>query len=217
MQITHEEALRLIQFDADRALEGAQKKLLAEHLNHCEECRVYAKQLSRMEDALAGVMRKHWNLRPAPLAIDVLIGKKNNEKIRSALLVTRSAIISLAFLAFVVMGWQLTTTNHSANGTLPVLPVIPTPSTFYTATSNTLQDCTKISYHVQDGDTLASIASQFSVSEARLKEVNNFNTETMVPNAILLIPVCESTPTNTIQPPTFTITPFLQSITRTPG
>jgi spore germination protein YaaH len=116
-----------------------------------------------------------------------------------------------------MMGWQLTMTNHSVNGTLPVMPVIPTPSTFYTATSNSLQHCPKISYHVQDGDTLQSIAFHFSVSEERIKEMNNLNAETMAPNAVLLIPVCESTPTNTLQPPTFTITPFLEPITRTPG
>ncbi|HXD08433.1 MAG TPA: LysM peptidoglycan-binding domain-containing protein [Anaerolineales bacterium] len=217
MQISHEEAMRLIQFHADRTLNAEKEYLLTEHLRTCEQCRTHARQLSQMEAVLTGVMRKQWSLRPAPLAIDILTEKKNSRKVQGALLVTRSAIVSLAFLVFVMIGWQLTLTNNPANGTLPVMPVIPTPSTFYTATSHTLQDCVKISYQVKDSDTLASIAEHFSISSDILKEANHLSTEALEPNTFLLIPVCDSTPTSTINAPTSTITPILEPITRTPG
>jgi len=217
MQITHEEALRMIQFNADRALNIEKAALLDQHLRTCVECRTYAKQLSRMESALLDLMHKQWNLRPTPLAIDALTEKKNSRKIQSTLLVTRSAMIGIAFLTFIFIGWQFAMTNNPLNGSLPVLPVIPTPSTFYTATSYTLQDCIKVPYHVQESDTLQSIADHFSISKETLQEMNKLNTETIQPNAILLIPFCKSTATSTIHPPTFTITPFLEPIARTPG
>ena len=217
MQITHEEALRLIQFNADRALSVEKEAILDQHLRTCAECRTYAKQFSKMEVALLNVMRKQWNLRPIPLAIDKLTEKKNSRKIPGTLMLTRSTVIGIAFLTFIFIGWQFAITNNPLNGSLPVLPVIPTPSIFYTATSYTLQDCVKVPYHVQESDTLQSIADHFSISKEIIQELNKLNTEAIQPNAILLIPVCKSTPTSTNHPPTFTITPFLEPITRTPG
>ena len=217
MQITHEEALRLIQFNADRALNVEKATLLDQHLRTCAECRTYSKQLSRMESALLDVMRKQWNMRPIPLAIDKLTEQKNSRKIQGTLMLTRSAMIGIAFLTFIFIGWQFAITNNPLNGSLPVLPVIPTPSTFYTATSYTLQDCVKVPYHVQEGDTLQSIADHFSISKEIIRNMNKLNTEAIQPNTILLIPVCKSTPTSTNHPPTFTITPFLEPVTRTPG
>jgi len=146
-----------------------------------------------------------------------LTEKKNSRKIHSTLLVTRTTMIGIAFLTFIFIGWQFAMTNNPLNGSLPVLPVIPTPSTSYTATSYKLQDCVKVPYHVQESDTLQSIADHFLISKETLQEMNKLNTEAIQPNSILLIPVCKSTATSTIHPPTFTITPFLEPITRTPG
>jgi len=217
MQITHEEAVRLIQFNADQTLLMEKKKILNEHLRACSECRAYAKRFTEMEYAIKGVMRKQWNVRPAPLSIDILTGENYGRKSSSASLITRTAMISIAFLTFIFVGWQFTSTNNPTTGKLPVMPVIPTPSTFYTVTKYSLQDCAKISYQVQKSDTLESIAEHFSIPKEVVREVNHINTETIELNTILLIPVCESTPTSTIQPPTFTITPFLEPFTTTPG
>ena len=218
MQITHAEAIRLIQFSADKALPFKQEKiLLDEHLQECSECRAYVNQLNEMENVLQSVLRKQWNLHPAPLIINTLTGKEKGKKNQGALLITRNAIISIAFLAFVLIGWQFTLSAKSNNGVQPGLLPIPTPSALFTATSFPSQNCSNTEYQVQKNDTLDSIADHFSTSKERLMSLNHLYTETIDPATKLLIPICELTPTTTTHPPTFTITPFLQPITYTPG
>src|SRR5574338_254319 len=123
-------AMQLIEFEADHALHGAEKKILNEHLKDCVECQAYAQQLNKLENILKNVMHKQWDLRPAPLSVAALIGINHSKKSSSALLLTRTALISIAFVAFVVIGWQFTAASPTAiYGTqFEVLPN-PTPST----------------------------------------------------------------------------------------
>ena len=67
MQITHEEAIQLIQYGTDKTLRSNEEKILKEHLKDCAQCRAYAHQLRDMENVLQNIMRKQWSLRPAPL------------------------------------------------------------------------------------------------------------------------------------------------------
>jgi len=76
MQITHEEAQHMIQYNADKSLPGDKEKALSEHLRECSVCRTYADQLNEMENTLIRVMRKQWHHHPAPLSIDALLDKK---------------------------------------------------------------------------------------------------------------------------------------------
>jgi hypothetical protein len=218
MQISHAEAMQLIEFQADYALYGNKEKFLIEHLKECAECRTYAQQLNQLENILKDVMRKQWNLRPAPLSVPALMEKKIGKKYPNALLITRTALISIALLAFVIIGWQFTDANtRSISGTQFVMLPIPTPSTQITATSLLSSHCVQIHYHVQKNDTLESIATHFATSKETLMKLNNISSESVQPNSELFVPVCDTTPTNTLPPPTFTITPILDPTTSTPG
>ena len=218
MQISHAEAVQLIEFEADHTLHGNEKKILNEHLRDCAECRAFAQQLNRLENILKNVMHKQWSLSPAPLSVSVLMGNNISKKSSSALLITRTALISVAFLAFVVIGWQFTaaspTTTYSTQ--FEVL-LIPTPSTSTTATISSSKNCMQIHYQVQENDTLESVAAHFATSKETIMELNNLASETIPAQTELLVPICDTTPTSTLHPPTFTITPILDPTTSTPG
>ena len=217
MQITHEEAIQLIQYTADKAVPGATEKLLYEHLKDCEQCSTYAGQFKDMENVLQTVMRKQWSQRPAHLSLSALKEKKDSRKNKSTLLVTRTAFIGMAVCTFIFIGWQVTLTLNPKNAIFPGMLPVPTPSTQYTATNTQTLNCQQIIYKVHEYDTLESIASQYATSKEAIINLNNLNTETIQRDMELLIPICKSTPTSTIYPPTFTITPFLEPITNTPG
>ena len=124
MQITHAEAMQLIQYNADKTIYGNKEVMLNAHLKNCTQCRAYAHQLSEMENILQRAMRKRWNQRPALLSIDALIATKNMRKNKGVILITRTALISVAFIAFVFIGWQFAFTNKAGNGIYPgMLPV----------------------------------------------------------------------------------------------
>jgi hypothetical protein len=218
MQISHEDAMQLIQFQADHALHGDKQKTLNEHLTTCAECRRYAQQLNQLENILKNVMHSQWDLRPAPLSITALIGNNIGKKYSRTLLITRTALISMALLAFVVIGWQFTDINtKSISETQFAMLPIPTPSTQITATSLLSNHCVQIHYHVQKNDTLESIAAHFAISEEMLMKLNSMSSKVIQPNTELVILVCDTTPTKTLPPPTFTITPILDPTASTPG
>ena len=217
MQITHEEAIQLIQYAADKAVPNAKEKLLHEHLQDCAQCSAYAGQFKNMENVLQTVMRKQWRQRPAPLSLNTLKAKKDLQKKRSAILVTRTAFIGMAVCTFIFIGWQVTLTTNPKHAMFPGMLPIPTPSTQYTATNTLALNCRQVLYKVQDYDTLESIASQYATSKEAIMNLNNLNTENIQRDMELFVPICKSTPTSTIYPPTFTITPFLEPVTNTPG
>ena len=217
MQITHEEAIQLIQYTADKAVPSVKEKLLHEHLQGCTQCNAYARQFKDMENVLQTVMRKQWSQRPAPLSLSALKAKKDSQKNRSALLVTRTALIGMAICTFIFIGWQVTLTTNPKNAIFPGMLPVPTPSTQFTATNTLALHCQQILYKVQEHDTLESIANQYATSKEAIMNLNDLNTEIIQRDMELLVPICKSTPTSTIYPPTFTITPFLEPITNTPG
>jgi LysM repeat protein len=71
-------------------------------------------------------------------------------------------------------------------------------------------------YVVQVNDTLAGIAAQFSVPEAEIRAANHLITATLSADRELMIPICKSTPTGTLDPLT-SFTPALSPTTSTPG
>jgi len=217
MQLTHEEAIQLIQFNADKAVHGITEKMLYEHLKDCARCSAYATQFKEMENVLQHVMRRQWNQRPAPLSIDILKATKKLRDNKSALLITRKVLISVSVFAFIMIGWQVAFTSKGGNGMFPGMLPVPTPSTQYTATTYTSLHCEKIIYKVQGNDTLVSIADHHATTKEIIMELNNMNTESITPFTELLVPICNSTPTSTTYPPTFTSTPILEPVTNTPG
>jgi hypothetical protein len=72
MQLTHKEAIQLIQHTGDDAAYDINEKLLHEHLKNCAQCSAYAHEFKEMENVLQRVMQKHWNQRPAPFSISSL-------------------------------------------------------------------------------------------------------------------------------------------------
>jgi hypothetical protein len=218
MQITHEEARRLIQFKADSGLNLLNEEKLSTHLRTCEGCRAYADATGETELVLQQTMHRRWDIPPLPLRLDVILGKVNS-RWNDRLVTTRKALIGVALVLFAFMTWQSVTTNHSAILDTPpgALPMIPTPSTQYTVTNATQKDCREIKYIEQEGDTLESIAKYLSVSKESILLANNLSDETPVPGRELVIRFCGPTPAGTTHTPTITITPILETVVITPG
>jgi LysM repeat protein len=82
-----------------------------------------------------------------------------------------------------------------------------------------LRNCNYVLYQVQAGDTLDGIAAQFSVPKETIIEFNRMKGERIGPAIQIRIPICDHTPTATINTPTttITITPQFEPITVTPG
>jgi LysM repeat protein len=220
MQINHEQARKLIQYNLDQSLKPGEKYLLQTHLNDCVECRSFVNEIKQVESLLLPVMKRHWNLEPAPLPMVSILEKRNSRWQTSMLLTTRNALISLVLVAFVLGAWQATRSASQLSTPMPigVLP-IPTPSGQPTSTKIRLTSCAEMLYQVRANDTLESIALKFSISKEKLMAFNNLNNETIRAKMDLLIPVCGSTPTGTTRPSplTITFTPLIGATTSTPG
>jgi LysM repeat protein len=220
MQITHEEARRLIHLASDEQLKVHQKGMLESHLASCAECKNYADSIHNMESILQPLLQKQWAQRPIPLPIAALISSPNDRSPNINLLATRIAAIGMMFAVFMFSAWQLASLKpNTAGPALPSNPPIPVSSTstlLISATAQT-QTCEKVSYIVQGNDTLASVAYRFSTSKREIMIANTMKSETVIKGTELIIPVCNFTPTGTINPLTTTFTPILRTITSTPG
>jgi hypothetical protein len=207
MQITHEEAHRLIQFNADASLDSREKNILFTHLDHCSECRAYAEEIREVEAILLPVMKQRWNLQPVPLSLGFLNRRRDSKIPANTILAIRSLAISLVFVMFIFGFWQFTLLDRRTAGPSPVglLPV-PTPSIESTSTQISFENCETSNYTVQQNDTLESIADQFSISKEELLAINGLKTEIVNTGTSLMIPVCNFTPTGTVHPATLTTT-----------
>lgn len=219
MQITHEEAHRLIQFKADKDLGLIDEEKLTAHLKNCTECRVYSDSIKDTESILLQTLRKQWDVRPLPLQMDVIYAKVNSGKSANIFLTTRTALIGITFVLFAFITWQSITARDTPSRQIPLstVPLIPTPSAQYTVTHALQKDCKEIRYIVQEGDTLDTLARQYSISKEAILAANNLTDEPLVSTRELVLPLCQSTPTSTTHPPTFTITPNFETISTTPG
>ena len=219
MQITHEEAHALIHFHADGTLSTVKRQTLSEHLKDCVACRRYASELQEVENSLQHVMNKQWHAKLTPLSVQALTQKKEQSERGSITLVTRMAMISIILLGFLFSFWQMTSSNKEspeppAFGILPA----PTPSAQLTSTKITTRNCEEIRYQVHEGDTLESLAIQFSTTKETILLLNHLKAETIHPNMELILPLCSSTPTGTTSPlaSTTTLTPGLNLASYTP-
>jgi len=217
MQITHEEAHKLIQFKADQALNSDSLNLLNAHLKACAECTEYSFAFQGMEKTLKGTMQKHWYVQPLPLSMDILQGKLKHRSGSNNYLGIRRALAGFAVMAFVFAAWQFTLSGKSPSSPVIYAAQIPTPSLTGTSTQSEVDNCKKIEYEVRPHDTLESLAQQFLTSKEEIRELNNLFSEDIQPAMKLLIPVCDQTPTGAFLPPTFTITPSLDISADTPG
>jgi LysM repeat protein len=219
MQITHEEARRLIQFNVDDTLNPQEKTVLSTHLQMCFGCRVYAEEINELESTLVPLMKRQWNRRPIPLSITTLKAKRNIKLFSKNILAIRKAIISFIFVAFAVSMWQFMDSGQQLPGLSPIIvSPLPTPSIESTSTTISSKNCEHIRYIVQANDTLSSIADQFSRSKEEIISTNDLKTETINIGMMLMIPACNFTPTSVVKP-TMSMTvlsPVISSATSSP-
>jgi hypothetical protein len=216
MQITHEEARQLIRSKVDDRLNTITEDSLNMHLKACRDCQRYLESLREVENTLRKTMRRQWNLHPLPLSSAAVYAKVKVNPVENVFVTTRTALIGAVFVMFAFIAWQSMATMTAPTPSGGALPLIPTPSS-HTATNTLQSGCKEIQYIVQPGDTLESIAGSFSVSKEAIIAANHLPDETLGITHELIIPFCELTPTSTLLPPTFTITPSLQTISTTPG
>lgn len=219
MQITHEEAHKLIQFNIDDALNPREKTKLSAHLQECSKCRGYAEEIKEVESILLPVMKRQWNLQPTPLSVATIQIKRISKIQTSIMLATRTAVVSAVLLGFIFSVWQFTMSGGGASPPVPVsvLPV-PTPLTQSTSTRITRSNCAEMLYVVQENDTLEGIAYQFATSKEELMATNHMEAATVKTDMELIVPVCNLTPTGTIRPTILatTYTPSIHPATFTP-
>lgn len=219
MQITHQEARKLIQFHSDTALNSQEKVMLLAHLETCSECSTYAEEINEVERLLPSIMKRQWDLRPLPFSIDAIRARGKSKTIANNILTIRTAIITVMLAVFTFSVWQFTLAGHRSTNQLPMgIPPAPTPSAQSTSTKINYENCELILYTVQPNDTLASIAYHFSTSEEQIMTINHMTTETVITSTNLMIPVCNFTPTSTVNAVglTTTYTPTINSIVATP-
>lgn len=222
MQITHEQARKLIQFSHDGVLQSAEKARLSAHLQNCADCREYANDLREVETILLPEMKRQWSTRPIPLSVPSLIESNDSRINPRTFLAMRRVALGLVLVALFFTAWNIMSFSPSISGPVPlVVPLVPTPAAQTapsTDTTSTAEDCEMIIYSVQANDTLTDIASRFSVSEDEIMKVNGLTTTAVSSSMELLIPLCNFTPTGTIHPATFTRTgtPILRATTSTP-
>lgn len=220
MQITHDQAHRLIQLNIDTALSLQDKAVLSVHLQDCKECQMYASEIKAVDTILLPFMKRRWTAEPIPLSLDRLFGVKNAKSPARNFLTTRSAAISVIIVAMLFSVWQFMFSGPPASRPAPIgVPLIPTPSlppVRSTSTTISLEECQMLIYTVQRTDTLEKIARRFSVSETTLRAANDLNEMPPGTGMGLVIPICKSTPTSTFDALTTTFTP-IRNPTSTPG
>src|SRR4030095_6096941 len=177
MQITHEEAHKLIHFKADQALNSDSLNLLNAHLKDCVECAEYNCAFQGMEKSLKATMHKHWYVQPKPLSLDVLQGKLKSNSRSNNYLTIRRALAGIAVMAFVFVAWQFTLSGRSLPNPAIYVAQIPTPSLTGTSTQSDVDNCKKFEYEVRQNDTLESLALQFSTSKLEIMNLNNLLSE----------------------------------------
>ena len=166
-------------------------------------------------------MQHKWSLSPAPLPVYTILtqAKTKHLEFLSNAMVTRIAVIALAFLVILFGTWQFSRTNSTYSPMLTFALPVPTPSTYLTSTDGLFPGCNYILYQVRENDTLEGIARQFAVSKDDILLINNIRTKTLLPFTQIRVPLCNSTATGTIHDPTgtITITPQFEPHTSTPG
>lgn len=222
MSITHEQARKLIQLNMDQVLNLDESAKLSAHFHDCSTCAAYASEIKEVANILPLIMKRQWNVQPVPLPISDLLGK--NEKSQSSIYLTmRKVAVSLVVMVLFFSAWQVVFPSPSPSSKLSSsIPPVPTPSNLtaqFVSTQLTRETCARMLYTVQERDTLASIAEQFSVPVPTIAELNQLEAEVVHTGMKLTIPVCHFTPTSTFHAATFTttLTPVLNFRTSTPG
>lgn len=220
MQIAHEEAHRLIQFNLDQVLTSDKEASLSAHLKDCVECRAYAREIQEVDRILSPLLKRQWTAPPLPLPIASLLRNKTLKRWAQPYLIMRIAVMGVVLLGFAFSTWQFVFSGARLPQPMPpgILPV-PTPSIQLTSTESRWGNCNTVSHTVRDGETLEGIAHRFSASVEDLIAFNNLTDPRLTTGMELRIPRCHLTPTGTAaEPATLTVTfaPGVNPTTSTP-
>lgn len=227
--ITHEGARILLQTAADQELQITQRESLDLHLSVCEECRVYAKGLTELQDVLQKTLQKRWNVSLQPLSIKEIAHSAINAKpSHQSLTIARRfvavpIIITMLFTILITSGvWYFQIDEISPTpplATAALMMPIPSAKMMTTRLITLESECDFLIYEAQPNDTVDSIAQKFSISRKTLMDYNNMTAaDVLPPYAQLRIPQCSPTPSATPQTParTTTITASAKIPLRTP-
>jgi LysM repeat protein len=218
MQLTHQEARRLVQYDADRALKTEQKQILEAHLESCEECRGYAESIRKMESMLVPLLQRRWNVPHPPIPIVTIRSVKTSSLSERVVLATRIVAAGVMAIVFLFSVWLFPDSHPGSPATMPVNAApLPTPSAQSTSTQVLFQNCERTVYLVQPDDTLERIAAQFSVPISEILAASQLQTDLLTPGMELVIPLCRAQPTGTIHVTETTFTPLTNPTQFTPS
>jgi len=212
--ITHQIIRALLQAAADRPLLAAEQATVRTHLAQCKECQAYATQLDELQDGLRRVTRQQWNKSAASLPLQTI--KERSRRMQHQKRVTanigRFAVAPLLVFAFVLVIRMVVPPQIAANTIVLTIQTpqlaqrTPTPTHPNTSTESIVQECNKVAYVVQKGDTLGAIAARFGVEPEAILSFNGLASDRLDPNTTLIIPICGATPTGTSTAPAVTIT-----------
>lgn len=218
-KITHQKIQALLQTAADQTLPPNEQMALDGHLVSCAECRAYAQDLTMLESDLQRVMRRHWNVRSQPLPLETIRRRSNRLATQNQFvsMIGRFAFVPmLAFVVFMVMSTKAVDPQQASPGmnlalsnTPNISLLAPRPPVDFTATKSRTQTCARMTYVVQEHDTLYGVAVKYGISKELIAEYNGLTNDSLEPGRILAIPLCEhlfpettTTPTapNTLAP-----------------
>ena len=214
----HKDIRALIQRHADKVLRPDERSLMLDHIRSCPSCKVYADELRDLESTLRQSMMKRWNARHLPVSIEPIKQAIRRGATRPAYHVAfrlaAASALAVSLALFIFQSVQKTPNVPAYQA----LAIIPTPSLTATNSMSATVVCPDILYVVKAGDTLASIAKRFGVSEERIREASALRGDGRPAGSRLNIPMCNSPPTSATLPftSTFTLTPYFEGAAITP-
>jgi len=219
--ISHLQARAWLDSAVDLALSPEQHTALEGHLAGCDECRRYKAELASLEGTLRKGLQAHLPASHTPLSLEEVLQRvKANQP--ATTFANRWVAAPVLLVVLLTIIFTLGFPRGAGGGTHPTQALtatallVPTPSAPITSTLLSLPECESIRYQVQAGDTLDTIARQFSISKDILMAYNHLTAESLP--AELSIPMCSVTPLVGSQTPssTVTITPQAEYTMSTP-
>jgi anti-sigma factor RsiW len=206
VEMTHQQIRNLLQASAEQTLPPSEKLALEKHISDCAECRTYAQQLSELQSGLRQMLHQRWDKSRPTLSAQLIKERagKQTDRTRVWAMVGKLAVVPLLVIAFFVAYQASEMPASLMPATALSIPapeatlLTPTPPARSTPTQITAQNCDRITYIIQENDSLDSIAAQFSVTKDMLMAYNGMGSESLVMRTELVIPLCQSTSTPTI-------------------